>query len=108
MNKYKCGMCPSCYQRDYCPVEPEGLSCSNYLQPEPTKSQWPEIYEKAILDAERALKEETPDIQCKAIGTARSIKRALRTLHGFTETEIKTMEDRVKIPREKLKEILGG
>lgn len=108
MSRYKSGMCTSCYQRDYCPAEPEGLACSNYLPPEPTKSQWPKIYESAILSAERALKEKTPDIQCKEIGTARSIRRALRTLHGFTETEVKTMENGVKIPRKTLKEITGG
>lgn len=107
MKKYKCGMCPSCYQRDACPVEPEGLSCSSYLPPEPTKSEWPQIYIKSLLAAAKAIRKGTTDIQCGSIGNARIFKRAMKNLHGFTAEEIKEIEMKTKIPKEILKEITG-
>lgn len=107
MKKYKCGMCPSCYQRDACPTDPEGLSCSSYLPPEPTKSEWPQIYIKSLLDAAKVIRKGTPDMQCKTIGNARIFKRAMKNLHGFTAEEIKEIEMKTKIPKEVLKEITG-
>ena len=85
-----CGMCLSCLQRDMCPGKAgSGRGCDNYIEPEPTRHEWPEIYIAALkkLKEARNIFEEV-----NAIGRANSIRDALIRIHGFTAEEVETIE----------------
>lgn len=103
----KCGMCISCYQKDHCPEEPQGKTCSNYLQPEPSKAEWQEIYTRYLRQAYTEALNGTPEQQCRAIGNARNIRRAMKNIHGFTQEKISEIEKNCGIEREAVKDITG-
>lgn len=108
VKKYRCGMCPSCYQRGACPVDGEiGRSCPNYLPPEPTRSEWPDIYTEYLKAAERALREELPGTQIHALKNARITRAAMLQIHGFTKEEVTEIENQTGISREMIREIQG-
>ena len=83
-----CGMCPSCLQRDMCPGK-SGSGCGNYIEPEPTCHEWPEIYRGAL----RKLKEAKNTFEeVGALGRANGIRDALIRIHGFTAEEVEEIE----------------
>lgn len=92
-NKWNCGMCPSCYQKDDCPGGSNGISCDNYLAPEPTRLEWQDIYRKAYRSTFGSL-----DATAKVyrIGHAKAIRDAMLQIHGFTEEEIRDIEREIK------------
>lgn len=85
-----CGMCPSCLQRDMCPGKSgSGRGCDNYIEPEPTRHEWPDIYRGAL----RKLKEAKNAFEeVSALGRANSIRDALIRIHGFTVEEVEEIE----------------
>ena len=85
-----CGMCPSCLQRDMCPGKSgSGRGCGNYIEPEPTRHEWPEIYRDAL----RKLKEAKNAFEeVSALGRANSIRDALIRIHDFTAEEVEEIE----------------
>lgn len=88
--KWACGMCPSCFQRDACPGGSDGLRCPNYLAPEPTRAEWPQIYREA-LEAARNPKGVQDEV--RKIGRVNALRDALHRIHGFTAEEIKRIEN---------------
>lgn len=90
MGKWQCGMCPSCFQRRACPGRTgTGRGCNNYLAPEPTHREWPEIYKEALgkLDETRG-----PINEARAIGRVKALKEAMIGIHGFTLEEVERIE----------------
>lgn len=87
---HACGMCPSCLQRDMCPGRAgSGRGCDNYIEPEPTRYEWPEIYRGAL----KKLKEARNTFEeVGALGRANSIRDALIRIHGFTAEEVEEIE----------------
>ena len=92
-NKWICGKCHSCCQRDDCPGGGSGISCDNYLAPEPTKLEWPVIYRKAYRSTF-----DSQDVTAKVyrIGHAKAIRAAMMQIHGFTEEEIRDIEREIE------------
>lgn len=90
VDNWQCGMCPSCLQRDMCPGRSgSGGGCDNYIEPEPTRHEWPEIYRGAL----RKLKEAKNAFEeVSALGRANSIRDALIRIHGFTVEEVEEIE----------------
>ena len=90
-HEWKCGMCPSCYQREACPGGVSGGKCSNYLAPEPTRMEWPDIFKKAL----QAVREPC-DTQEKVrrIGRVNAIRDAMHRVHGYSFEEIRKIEGR--------------
>ena len=87
--KLICGMCPSCRQRKVCPGGSDGLKCNNYLPPEPTKSEWADIYREAFR---RTFENSDATTKVNAIGHAKAIRDAMLQIHGFDEKEIRDIE----------------
>ena len=91
----KCGMCLSCYQREACPdfrpSEGNPAGCADYLPPEPTRHEWPQIYRTAIREARKPHRSVQETIQ--KIGRANAITEALHTIHGYSTEEIRRMEE---------------
>ena len=90
VNNWQCGMCLSCLQRDMCPDKSGGgRGCDNYIEPEPTRHEWPEIYRGAL----RKLKEAKNTFEeVSALGRANGIRDALIRIHGFTAEEVEEIE----------------
>lgn len=88
--RYKCGMCPSCYQQDACPGGTDGRTCENYLPPEPTHREWPGIYREALLDLEKPCDTMT---MVRRIGRRNAIRDAMHRIHGFSIEEIRGIEN---------------
>lgn len=105
-SKYACGMCPSCYQRDYCPGGSDGRTCSNYLSPEPTRLDWKRIYIRYLQKAADSMKNGLPERQCKALGDVHIIRTAMLQIHGFSQKEIDDIGTLSGIPEEELKKIV--
>lgn len=91
--KWACGMCPSCYQNEACPEGSSGASCENYLPPEPTKLEWPDIYRKAYG---RTFEYVEATEKVFRIGHAKALRDAMTLIHGFTEEEIRKIEREVE------------
>lgn len=90
--QYACGMCPSCYQRDSCQGGSNGQTCQNYLAPEPTRREWPEIYRKALEKLREPC--DTP-MRIHRIGRVNSLRSAMLQIHGFTPGEIEAIEESI-------------
>lgn len=88
--KYKCGMCPPCFQREECPGGTDGHTCPNYLPPEPTRLEWPGILRKAIEDL-RYCKSTHEEVH--KIGRVNAIKDAMQRIHGFSAEQIREIEN---------------
>lgn len=87
---WPCGMCPSCLQRDACAGDYAAeKTCGNYLAPEPTRYEWPEIYRAALRKAE-----EPCDVtaQIHRIGRVNGLRSAMMQIHGFTIEEMAEIE----------------
>lgn len=91
--KWECGMCPSCYQKEACPGRMGESGCDNYLPPEPTKSEWPAIYESAYR---RIFSDIDATARVYRIGHAKAIRDAMLQIHGFTEKEIEEIESEIE------------
>lgn len=90
---WACGLCPSCYQREACPGGSNGISCGNYLPPEPTKKEWPDIYRRAYR---RTFERVDTTEEVYRIGHAKVIRDAMLQIHGFTEEEIRDIEREIE------------
>lgn len=88
--KYKCGMCPSCYQREECPGGTDGRTCPNYLPPEPTRLEWPDILRRAIEDTRHC---RNAHEEVHRIGRLNAIKDAMQRFHGFSADQIREIEN---------------
>lgn len=84
-----CGMCPSCGQREACPGGSVGVNCDNYLPPEPTRLEWPDIYRNAYR---RTFEKLDATAKTYRIGHAKAIRDAMLQIHGFTKEEIEEIE----------------
>lgn len=90
MIKWPCGMCPSCFQRRACPGRAgSGRGCDNYLEPGPTRREWPEIYREALEKLDKA---RGPINEVRAIGRVKALKEAMIGIHGFTPEEVERIE----------------
>lgn len=89
-DRLACGVCPSCLQRDMCPGRSgSGRGCDNYIEPEPTRYEWPEIYRGTLRKLSKA---KNAFEEVCALGRVNSIRDALIRIHGFTAKEVDEME----------------
>ena len=88
-----CGMCLSCRQREACPGGSDGISCSNYIPPEPTRPEWKDIYRTAL---KRTFDSLDATAKIYRIGHAKAIRDAMLQIHGFEEEEIRDIEREIE------------